>query len=61
VAHALRADARTDRVDPRLVRRDRDLGAQARFARDRPHLHRAARDLRHFGFEQLLDEKAGGA
>jgi len=55
------ADAGALGVDALLVGADRDLGAVARFPRDRDNLHRAAPDLRDFQREQLLHQARVGA
>ena len=51
-----RADARADRVDVVVVRRDRDLRAVARLACDGLELDDAVDDLRHLELEEPLHE-----
>src|SRR5207302_7196520 len=49
-------DAGTDRVDALLVGRDRDLGADSRFASQRPDDNGAGRQLRDLELEQPADQ-----
>src|SRR5207253_4141138 len=55
-ARAAHADARTHRIDARIVRLDRDLGAQARIARSRLDLEETFLDLGHLELEELHEE-----
>src|SRR5258708_23298795 len=61
VPHALRPDARPDRVEAGLRGRNRDLRPQAGFPRDDADLDGPGLDLWHLGLEQAVDEGAGGA
>ena len=58
---AARADARADRVDVVVVRRDRDLRAVARLAGDGLELDDAVDQLGHLELEQPLHEAGVGA
>ena len=55
-ARAAHADAGALRIEPRVVRLDRDLGADARVARGGLDLDQAFLDLRHFQLEQPHQE-----
>jgi len=55
-ARAAHADAGALRIEPRVVRLDGDLGADARVARRRPDLDQALLDLGHFQLEQAHQE-----
>ena len=54
--HPLHAHAGADRVHVFVLRHYRDLGALARFPRNRPDHHRAVVNFRHLGLEQMLDQ-----
>ncbi len=54
--HAPRADARADRVDVLVVRRDRDLGPVSGLARDRADLDDTVDELRYLEFEEAAHE-----
>ena len=60
-AHAACADARADRVDVLVVRRDRELGAVTGLARDRADLDHAVDELRDLELEQPPHEPGVGA
>ena len=54
--HAARADARANRVDVLIVRRDRELGAMTGLAGDGFDLHHAVEQLRDLELEQPPNE-----
>ena len=58
---AAQADARADRIHLVVAGPDRQLGAEARFARDALDLDRAIVDLGNFQLEQLDDKARVGA
>ena len=60
-ARAAHAHASADRIDRRIVRHHRNLGARARIASDRLHLDDAVVDFRHFLGEQPRGELRMGA
>src|SRR3981081_4016149 len=61
VADALWPDTGAHRVEAGLGCGDRDLGPQARLARDRTHLDGSCLDLGHLSLEQSMHEHAGRA
>ena len=55
-ARTAHADAGADRIDARIVRLHRDLGARTRVARSRLDFEQSVLEFRHFEFEQLDQE-----
>ena len=58
--HAPRADARADRIDVPVVRRDRELGAVPGFAGDRLDLDDAVDQFGNLELEEAADESGVG-